>query len=156
MSSQGRDFLTELEGSRSQAYRDVRGLLTIGVGHLITQSELSSGKIYIRGVPVKWRNGLSNRDIDNLLAQDLERFNTAVNDAVTVNLRQYQFDSLVSFSFNVGPSAFRNSTLLKVLNQGNYNEVPNQFMRWVYSNGKKIPGLVHRRKREVKLWNGEI
>ena len=84
------------------------------------------------------------------------RFDQAVNDGVTVALKPYQFDALVSFSFNVGVSAFKNSTLLSVLNEGKYDEVPGQLGRWVFSGGHKVQGLVNRRENEVKLWNGEF
>lgn len=156
MSAHGRKILTQLEGKENMPYKDSAGLLTVGVGHLLTQDELSSGKIFIRGAAVKYGYGLTDQQIDDLLDQDLERFNKAVSDYVTVPLDQGQFDSLVSFSFNVGTNAFKNSTLLKELNKGHYNEVPNQLRRWVYSGGQKVQGLVNRRETEVKLWNGEI
>ena len=156
MSDKGLDELTQAEGFETKVYRDVAGLPTIGVGHLLTASELSSGKITINGTPVKYADGLTKQQVHDLLAQDLQRFDNAVNDAVTVPLKQYQFDALVSFAFNVGVGAFKSSTLLKVLNQGKYDEVPAQFMRWVFSGGRKVRGLVNRREHEVKMWNGEL
>ena len=132
----------------------VAGLKTIGVGHLLTQDELSSGKITIGETVVRYAGGITEQQVYDLLGQDLARFDQTVNDKVTVLLKQFQFDALVSFSLNVGAGAFSSSTLLKVLNQGNYDEVPAQLRRWVFSGGNKVQGLVNRRENEVKLWEG--
>lgn len=156
MSEKGKELLAQWEGLELNVYNDVAGLPTIGVGHLLTRDELTSGKIYIQGEPVRYANGLTRKQALDLLGQDLNKFEKAVNDNVAVQLRQNQFDALVSFSFNVGPDAFRNSTLLKVLNQNKYDEVPNQLRRWVFAGGKKVQGLINRRENEIRLWNGEI
>ncbi len=153
MSDKGKELLEQWEGSEPEVYLDVAGKKTIGVGHLLTQDELSSGKITIAGKAVRYAEGLTNQQILDLLGQDLARFEKAVNDGVKVALKQYQFDALVSFSFNVGTGSFQSSTLLKVLNQGKYDEVPDQLRRWVYSGGNKVQGLINRRENEVKLWN---
>ena len=68
-------------------------------------------------------------------------------------LTQYQFDALVSFVFNVGVGAFGGSTLLRRLNQGDYNAVPAELMRWVNSGGTPLPGLVRRRRAEGVLFS---
>ena len=86
------------------------------------------------------------------MAQDLERFEAAVNDGVQVALNQNQFDALVSFAFNVGRQGFKSSTLLKKLNQGLYDEVPAQLRRWNKTGGNVIQGLVNRREKEIALW----
>jgi lysozyme len=153
VSDQGKGKIREWEGFRARAYRDAGGKLTIGVGHLLTQSELSSGKIFIQGQPVRYAAGLSDQQVLDLLGQDLAGAEQAVNDGVEVELSQNQFDALVSFCFNVGRMAFKNSTLLRLLNQGEYDEVPAQLRRWVRCNGKVIPGLVKRREQEIELWN---
>lgn len=152
MSINGIRLLAEWEGSRSQVYQDALGKQTIGVGHLLTGRELQTGQIMIDGVPVNFYNGLTENQIFDLLAQDLERFERSVTEKVVVPLRQSQFDALVSFSFNVGVGNFESSTLLKVLNQGRYDEVPNEFRRWNKGNGKVLPGLVKRRENEIELW----
>ncbi len=153
MSQNGRKLLQQWEGVRLNAYKDSAGLLTIGVGHLLTKSELSSGKIDINGESVKYGNGLTSDQADALLAQDLKPAETTVNNNVKVELNQNQFDTLVSFTFNVGGGAFKGSTLLKKLNNGQYGEVSGQLMRWDKAGGKVVPGLEKRRKNEVKLWN---
>ncbi len=153
MSQNGRKKLAAWEGFRAAAYRDAGGQLTIGVGHLLTKSELASGKIRIQGAAVRYAAGLTEEQVMDLLSQDLAGVEEAVNDSVAVELSQNQFDALVSFCFNVGVSAFRNSTLLKLLNQGLYREVPAQWRRWVYCRGQVVPGLIGRREQEIALWS---
>lgn len=152
MSERGKRLLAEWEGSKPHVYLDVKGLPTIGVGHLLTKDELTSGKLYIKGVALDHRNGLTAQQAIDLLEQDLIEFENTITGAVVVPLNQNQFDALVSFSFNVGSTAFTNSTLLKLLNQGLYQEVPAQLRRWVYGANKVIPGLVNRREKEIALW----
>src|ERR1051325_11027211 len=113
MSPHGLDLLEQWEGFKTTIYKDSAGLPTIGVGHLLTKSELSSGKITINGVPVEYTDGLTEQQVTDLLAQDLKPASSAVNSGVKVPLNQDQFDALVSFTFNVGVGAFNGSTLLK-------------------------------------------
>lgn len=155
ISENGINKIVEWEGFKNHVYKDSAGLPTIGVGHLLTKDELASGKISILGRQVKYRAGLSDEDVKSLLKQDITTREKVVSSLVKVSLSQNQFDALVSFVFNVGSMAFQNSTLLKVLNAGRYNDVPAQLMRWVYAGGEKIAGLVNRRSNEVKLWNEE-
>lgn len=155
MSAHGLGLLEQWEGFKLKVYKDSAGLPTIGVGHLLTKSELTSGKIVIKGVSVKYANGLTNQQVIDLLAQDVAPVGQVVTKAVTVPLTQNQFDALVSFTFNVGNAAFTGSTLLKVLNQKQYKEVPEQLLRWTRSGGKVVPGLVNRRENEIKLWNSK-
>jgi len=129
----------EWEGCILHVYKDAAGLPTIGVGHLIREGE-------------DFSKGLTTTGAMDLLAEDLVRFEKAVNDCINVPLQQNQFDALTAFAFNVGEHGFRTSTLVKKLNEGEYNEVPNQMMRWTKANGKTLPGLVNRRKNEVHLW----
>ncbi|HZT59403.1 MAG TPA: lysozyme [Pyrinomonadaceae bacterium] len=156
MSQHGLELLEQWEGFKLQVYKDSAGLPTIGVGHLLTRSELTSGKININGVPVQYANGLTQQQVNDLLAQDLKPTEQAVNNGVKVALNQNQFDALTSFTFNVGTGAFAGSTLLKVLNQGQYDQVPTQLLRWTRSGGQVVQGLVNRRNNEIKLWNGQI
>jgi lysozyme len=154
MSDKGKQLLANWEGLELKVYKDVAGLPTIGVGHLLTKSELTSGKITINGDPVRYADGLTKEQAIDLLGQDLKRFEDAVNEGVKVTLAQNQFDALVSFSFNVGVGAFQKSTLLKEVNKGKSDEVPTQLLRWVKSGGRVVQGLVNRRNNEIALWNG--
>ena len=149
----GKQLFKEWEGLRTHVYLDSGGEPTIGIGHLLTRDERASGKIWINGQPVRYENGLTEKQCWDLLDQDLDIAESAVNDRVIVPLTQNQFDALVSFAFNVGAEAFRKSTLVRVLNQGQYDQVPTQLRRWVRDNGSVVPGLVNRREKEVTLWN---
>ena len=155
MSSRGLEKLIEWEGFKTEVYKDSAGLPTIGVGHLLTKDELRSGKISIGGKDVKYADGLTENQVTALLQQDIVSRETAVRNLVRVPLSQNQFDALVSFVFNIGRQAFQNSTLLRVLNDGRYQEVPDQLDRWVYSGGKKVDGLINRRRNEIALWNSK-
>jgi lysozyme len=152
LSERGRQLLGTLEGVRLQAYRDSAGLLTIGVGHLLTRDELSSGKIYLAGQPVKWGAGLRAEHVAALLAQDIAPVEQAVSALVRVPVSQAQFDALVIFAFNVGREAFAKSALLRLLNAGQAGQVPAQLRRWVYAGGQQIVGLAKRREAEAALW----
>lgn len=153
MSPEGRAMLRKLEGSRASAYRDVAGFWTIGVGHKLTRDELMSGKVDIAGELVRWREGLTVEQIDVLLEQDVRAYERAVNSCVRTVLSQEQFDSLVSFCFNVGPSAFCESTLVRRLNAGQYEDVPAQLRKWIYAAGETYDGLARRREVEIERWN---
>lgn len=153
MSDNGLRKLTQWEGVVLFAYDDfdpparrrkikrgdkVNGTLTIGIGH--TGADVHPGM------------EITEAEARELLRQDLQSFETAVNRAVKVPLSQNQFDALVSFAFNVGVGNFRSSTLLKKLNQGNYDAVPGELMKWTKSKGKQMQGLVNRRSAEAGLW----
>ena len=158
ISKEGIRFLTDLEGVRLKMYRCEAGLPTIGVGHLLKRSELSSGKIKIGNQLVKYAQGLTEDQAATLLTQDLSKHGMVVSNftvpGFVCNLEQHQFDALVSFCFNVGINAYKKSTLVKRIKSGDSDDVPNQLMRWVYVAGTKSKGLTNRRKAEVKLWSG--
>ncbi|CAM3041414.1 lysozyme [Dichelobacter nodosus] len=152
LSKQGFEFLMSREGSSEKMYLDVAGLPTIGAGHLLTRSELTSGKIRINDKLVKWREGLTKEQIAQLLLQDIRVHEKNINERVVVTLSQNKFDALVSFSYNVGINAFTYSTLLKKLNAGQYHAVPEELSRWKYAGGKEVIGLINRRAGEAKQW----
>ena len=145
-------LLRDLEGVRSEAYTDVAGLWTIGVGHLLTKEELDTEVLQISGKKIPWRQGLSSEDIDALLRQDLIPLFAFVEKTVKVPLTPGQRIALVSFIFNVGRGAFKGSTLLGNLNAGGYDTVPDQLYRWVYAGGKQVKGLINRRRKEIEVW----
>ena len=151
-SEHGKQLLAEWEGVKTQVYQDSAELATIGVGHLLTKQERASGKIVIDGQQVEYAHGLSKAQVMALMTQDLARFEQTVNSAVTVELSQNQFDALVCFCFNIGAGAFKDSTLLKELNKGNYDAVPGQLGKWVKADGKSVAGLVNLRNKEINLW----
>ncbi len=79
----------------------------------------------------------------------MNEYESYINDMVTVDLKQHQFDALVSWVFNLGPTNLAASTLLKVLNAGEYDEVPAQIKRWNKAGGKVLQGLIRRREAEA-------
>ena len=109
MSPQGLELLEAREGKKASMYRDSAGLPTIGVGHRLTQDELSSGKLHLGDVVVDWRieEQLTEDEIAALLRQDLGRVEAALNSwaVIQVPLTQQQFDTLASFTFNVSSLA---------------------------------------------------
>lgn len=156
ISPDGIRHIVHREGVALHMYRDSAGLPTIGAGHLLTRDELSSGKVWIHGQPAKWADGLTPEQADTLLDQDLDVAEGAVTTSVRVPLSQAQFDTLVSFTFNVGTAAFRHSHLLEGLNAGDYAGIPAQLRRWIWSGGKQDIILVHRRENEVHQWEGLV
>lgn len=152
----GKDLFKEWEGLVTHEYLDSGGAPTIGIGHLLTRSERTSGKISIGGLALDYRNGFTEQQCWDLLDEDLAGTEAVVNAAVKVSLNQNQFDALVSFVFNVGDGAFRSSTLLRLLNQGQYDQVPAQLRRWNMDNGHVVQGLINRRNKEIALWNTPV
>jgi lysozyme len=148
LSPAGLDAIERREGRKLAMYLDSARLPTIGVGHLLTKDELSSGKV----LDEDWRDGISEDTATELLRSDLEDAEYMVRSEVHVPLVQYQYDALVSFTFNVGGNAFRKSTLLRLLNDGGYTAVPGQLRRWIYSAGHRDPGLEKRRESEIAQW----
>ena len=169
LSEQGLEFIALVEGAHKdddglhRMYKDVAGLPTIGYGHLLTKDELSSGKLWFvscaGGIQMaKWHHGLSEFDALDLLDNDADIAEQSVNDILQqehMEIEQHEFDALVSFTFNVGHTAFQASTLTKRLRARDFEDVPNQMRRWVYAGGKKVKGLANRRDDEIKLWLGE-
>lgn len=148
--------LIESEAVELKEYKDQAGLPTIGVGHLLTKDELSTGVIKIGGKDVKYKDGITRYQAMALLGHDLVPFCNAVEKFTKVILNQHEFDALVHFAFNVGVSAFKNSTLLKLINESKLDEAADQFEKWIYitRNGEKIKslGLSNRRAKEKKMF----
>lgn len=138
VSQKGITLLKFLEGFRSTPYLCPGGVWTIGYGH--TRSVRGGMKI-------------TKPMAEELLKEDLYSMERAIARLVTVELTQDQFDALALFVFNVGVHSLDKSSLLKRLNKGWYSQVPAQLAKWVYADGKKLNGLVRRRKAEIGLWN---
>ena len=88
-----------------------------------------------------------------MLLSELVEYEGYIENMVTVPLTQNQFDALVVWVYNLGPTNFRNSTLLKELNSGNYTAAGNEILRWNKAGGKVLTGLVKRREAEAQLFN---
>ena len=94
-------------------------------------------------------------DAEKILIDDLVEFEGYVNDLVDTELTQNQFDALVAWTFNLGPTNLKSSTLLTRLNSGDLDDVPHQLKRWNKASGKVLDGLVRRREAEALLWLNE-
>lgn len=144
-SDAGLKFIATHEGLRTRPYNDPSGYCTVGIGHLIGKRRCTQGDYN------QWGE-LSEQQVLELFRQDVPRYEEPVNRLVTVALTQNQFDVLVSFAFNVGAKAFRNSTLLRKLNQGDYAGAANEFARWNKSRGRMLSGLTRRRAEEAAMF----
>lgn len=162
ISAEGRRFLEFEEGRVPVVYPDSVGHPTIGIGHKLTQSEISSGKIRLRsGVYIDTRRGsITDEEINIIFASDVHRFEVALNEAIVpealLALTQRQFDALVSWAFNVGDAAARGSTLVRRLNAGRFVDVPFELKRWNKSGGKVDKILVGRRAREAARFSEDL
>lgn len=138
LSLAGIDLIGNFEGLKLQAYHDSAGVCTIGYGTTV----------YPNGIPVQPNDQCSLEQARKFMHHDLARFEKAVSSSVKVPLTQNQFDALVSLTYNIGAGAFKNSTLLKLLNQGDYAGASNQFDVWIKAGGQTVQGLVNRRAIE--------
>lgn len=138
-SDNARKTLTEaFEGCKLAAYRDSKGVLTIGYGHT---SHVYAGQT------------CTQADADRWLVQDIATAEAAVNRLVTVTLSQHEFDALVDFTFNVGVGNFANSTLLHDIDSNNIAGAAAEFAKWDYCGGVILQGLVRRRLAEAQYFN---
>jgi lysozyme len=132
------------------------GLPTIGVGHLLTRDELSSGAILLSsGRLIDIKQALSYEAIHDILVDDLGVAEEAVSRVIKQQLNPHQFDALVSWTFNVGQGALEHSTLARLLNEGEFDSVPVQLRRWDKAGGRVLRGLQSRRETEVSMWLGQ-
>ncbi|WP_327857193.1 lysozyme [Acinetobacter guillouiae] len=143
VSPQGVNLICGFEGLELKAYDDGVGVCTIGYGTTI----------YPHGKAVQYGDTCTIEQAKNYMQYDLRRFEQAVTAAVNVPLNQNQFDALVSLSYNIGIGAFKNSTLLKLLNASDYQAASHQFDVWIKAGGKTVQGLVNRRAVEKLLFN---
>lgn len=144
MSANGLALVKEFEGLRLKAYKCPAAVWTIGYGHTSAA-----------GVPnVTPDMVITKENAEQILKEDMEQYENGVRKYVKVDLTQGQFDALVDFAYNAGVGALAKSTLLKKVNAGKFDEVPAEFMKWTKGGGKELPGLVRRRRAEVKLWRG--
>lgn len=132
--------LTEsFEGCRLTAYQDSGGIWTCGYGH--TQGVTSA-------------TTCTQEQAEQWLDEDIQWAERIVNQYVVVPLNQGQYDSLVDFVFNVGSGNFLTSSLLEILNQGNYQEAALEFPKWDRAAGQVLPGLLRRRQAEQAMFSG--
>ncbi len=138
ISKKGLDLIRKYEGLQLAAYVCPGGKLTIGYGHT--------------GKDVKAGQTIDVERANELLINDVQRFESAVNELVMVPMTQGMLDALISFSFNLGVGSLKSSTLLKKLNADDREAAANEFLRWNKANGKVLAGLTARRESERELF----
>jgi lysozyme len=136
----GLHLIKTFEGLKLSAYLCPAGVWTIGYG---TTKGVKPGQ------------AITAAKAEELLAADLRKFEDTVNTAVAVPITQGQFDALVSLAYNIGSGAFRASTLLRLLNAGDYAGAAKQFDRWNKAGKKVLAGLTRRRAAERQLFEGK-
>ena len=143
-SQKGIDLIKHFEGFETKAYWCPTGHLTIGFGTVID----TPGEQWLR------TETLTMDKAEQILAGELHFYEEQVFKLVPKEIKQYQFDSLVSFAFNCGINNLKNSTLLKLI-KANLEDpkIEDQFKKWVYGNGEVLPGLQKRRASEAILYN---
>lgn len=130
---EGLKLLTTFEGCRLDAYDDSVGVWTIGYGHTKGIHEVMT---------------ITQAQAEQFLQEDLEIFESYVEDGIQVDVNEDQFSALVCFCFNVGAEGFGSSTLLRKLNAGDYQGAAEQFPVWNKGGGKPMLGLTRRRLAE--------
>lgn len=142
-SKNGLEFIKKWEGCVLHQYICPAGKPTIGIGHVVLPGE-------------KFPTTMTEQEALDLLQKDVSRFEAAILANIKVPLNQNQFDSLVSFTFNVGTGGVIGSGLQRELNLGKYDAVPGELLKWckfVQNGVKKVNvGLQNRRKSEGELF----
>lgn len=140
-------IIREFEGFKSKPYLCPAGVPTIGYG----------STRYANGTAVKLSDPpITEGQADEIMRDTLGQYVDAVSRYVTASINQNQFDALVDFAYNAGAQNLRTSTLLKLLNKGDYAGAAAQFDVWVNGGGKKLPGLVRRRAAERELFETPV
>jgi len=134
------DFITHFEGKRNKAYKDSKGLWTIGVGHLIKSDEQ-----YLLHAT------LTDQQVEDLFKSDLKWCDAAVMDSVRAPLNQNQMDALYSLCFNIGADHFKRSEVVQHINQLDYIKAADAFLNW-----SNPPVLKPRRQKERELFLSPI
>ena len=135
-------LIESFEGLELTAYQDSVGVWTIGYGH----TSMAGPPTVTPGLRI------SEAEAERILQQDLKVFERGVDAALTIDTTADQFSAMVSFAFNVGVGAFEDSTLLRKHNAGDFVGAADEFLRWVFAGGQKLPGLERRRDAERALY----
>lgn len=157
-SQEGEDLLKSIEVLSLQPYDDQKGIssapiknwtrgATIGYGHLIPEHEW-----------VELKNGITKPQAESIFDRDIAPFVKAVNEAITVKICQHQFDACVIMAYNIGVSAFKTSSVAKMVNgqASNYPSLKEAWMAFNKSQGKVSKGLQNRRAAEWKIYTQGI
>ena len=139
-SAEGISLIKKFEGCELYAYQCSANVWTIGYGHT---KDVEPGM------------QITQEDAEQRLVDELHEYENYINEYVTAPLSQNQFDAMVSWVYNLGPANLKASTLLKVLNAGDYEGVPAQIRRWNKAGGEILDGLIRRREAEARLFKND-
>lgn len=144
VSQTGIDLIKSFEGLRLKSYKDSAGVWTIGYGTIM----------YPGGQKVTEGETITRQQAEEYLSYEVELKAASVRAfTASLNLSQHQFDALVSFAYNLGVGALQRSTLLKKVKVNKYDPtIRDEFMKWVNAGGRRLQGLVRRRKAEADLY----
>ncbi|WP_136646558.1 lysozyme [Tabrizicola sp. YIM 78059] len=149
-SPRGLVALVRHEGIVPAPYRDAAGVWTWGIGHAETSGLAPNPRLLPRGMPPDWRAVLPETFC--LFRARLAPYEAGVRQAMTVPLKQHEWDALVSLCFNIGPQAFARSSVVRHLNAGNRPAAADAFRAWNRAGGRMVEGLVRRRAEERALF----
>jgi lysozyme len=135
-------LVTAWEGYNSKVYLDAVGIPTVCYGHVVPKS-------------IEVGQAFTNEACHNLLTSDLKIAVDAFDKLVVSETEPYVKAAFISFIYNVGVKSFKNSTALKLINEGRIVDACHELPKWVYAKGKKLKGLVNRRQAEMELCLGE-
>lgn len=151
ISTAGVDLIARFEGFRGFAYNDAAGHATVGFGRLLHFGPVNANDRMIFGTKTKPK--LTRREGLKLLRSDIrKKAANHVRRLVKVPVSQNEFDALVSLTFNIGPSAFASSTVLRQLNLNHRRRAGAAFLLFNKAGGKVLLGLSRRRRAERKLF----
>ena len=140
ISQEGISLIKKFEGCELEAYKCAAGVWTIGYGHT---------------KDVKENEVITKEEAESMLVHELQEYCNDVDIAVKVDLKQNEFDALVSWTYNLGPTNLNSSTMLRVLNEGKHDDVPTQIKRWNKAGGEVLKGLIRRRNAEALMFEGK-
>ena len=148
------DMISHHEGIRVRPYQCPALIWTVGVGHVIDQSHIKIPLAERKALPIPsgWDRTLSMGEVDEILAKDLQSFESGVRRLCPDGLTPGRLGALTSFAFNVGLGNLQRSTIRMKHNRGDYDGAAESFMMWTKAGGKELKGLVNRRKDEMALY----
>lgn len=139
--------IKNFEGFQPKPYYDGSAKWSVGYGFC---------RWNFRPVSASYPVSITQEDADNYLSQLIKNIYDQISKIIKISLNDNQYAALISLIYNIGFTNFENSTLLKLLNQGDLSGAANQFPRWCHSGGHVVQGLVNRRRDEMALFNESL
>lgn len=141
------DLVKEFEGLRTKAYKDSAGVWTIGYG---TTARAGLGIEPAAGMEI------TEAEAEYYLQKGLEKFSTEIAGVFKAPINENQFGACVSLAYNIGPGAFKRSSVVRHFNLGNTKKAADSILMWNKAGGKVLKGLVRRREAERALFTTPV